>query len=56
MACRDDGADDALGLRQKAEQSCHGDQLCHFKEAWRHSHLSLLDEPLQWEVRAAGWG
>jgi len=45
LACRDDGADDALGLRRKAEKSCHGDRLCHFKEARRHSHPFLSDEP-----------
>lgn len=56
LACRDDGADDALGLRRKAEKSCHGDRLCHFKEAPRHSHPSLPDEPRQREARGAGWG
>lgn len=56
LACRDDGADDALGLRRKAEKSCHGDQLCHFKEARRHSHPSLSNEPQQQEVRGARWG
>lgn len=34
-ACRDHKADDALGLRQKAEKSCYGDELCIFKEALR---------------------
>lgn len=45
LACGDDGGDDALGLRRKAEKSCHGDGLCHFKEARRHSRPSLPDEP-----------
>lgn len=56
LACGDDGADDALGLRRKADRSCHGDRLCHFKEARRHSHPSLSDEPQQWEAGGAGLG
>lgn len=56
LACGDDGADDAPGLRRKAEKGCHGDGLCHFKEARRHSRPSLPDEPQQREARGAEGG
>lgn len=53
LACGDDGADDALGLRRKAEKSCHGDRRCHFKEARSRSHPSLPEEPRPREARGA---